>query len=252
MIGKIIIQNKQNLLKMKNFPLSKKVKMIMGVEGFGYGSMGGFFTMTEVYARLDSMFALYPNIITQKFSIGTTVQGRPIYVAKISDNPNVNESEPQVFYNSLIHAREPQAMMTVMYYMYYLLENYGTDPEVTYLVNNREIYFQPIVNPDGYEYNRTTDPNGGGMFRKNRKLNSDGSYGIDLNRNFGYMWGYNNSGSSNIPSDETYRGTSAFSEPETQAYRDFVNSKNFKTTLNYHTYSNLLLYPWGIHKHTNS
>ena len=223
----------------------QKSKNDYGVEGFGYGSMGGFFTMTEVYARLDSMFALYPNIITQKFSIGTTVQGRPIYVAKISDNPNVNESEPQVFYNSLIHAREPQAMMTVMYYMYYLLENYGTDPEVTYLVNNREIYFQPIVNPDGYEYNRTTDPNGGGMFRKNRKLNSDGSYGIDLNRNFGYMWGYNNSGSSNIPSDDTYRGTSAFSEPETQAYRDFVNSKNFKTTLNYHTYSNLLLYPWG-------
>jgi carboxypeptidase T len=216
-----------------------------GVEGFGFGSMGGFYTLAEVNAQLDSMFAHFPNIITQKFSIGTTVQGRPIYVVKISDNPNVNENEPQVFYNSLIHAREPQAMMTVMYYMYYLLENYGTDPEVTYLVNNREIYFQPVVNPDGYEYNHTTDPNGGGMFRKNRKLNGDGSYGIDLNRNFGYMWGYNNSGSSNIPSDETYRGTSAFSEPETQAMRDFVNTKNFKTTLNYHTYSNLLLYPWG-------
>ena len=216
-----------------------------GVEGFGYGSMGGFYTLAEVYANLDSMFAQYPNIITQRFSIGTTIEGRTIYAVKISDNPNVNESEPQVFYNALIHAREPQAMMTVMYYMYYLLENYGTDPEATYLVNNREIYFQPIVNPDGYEYNRTTNPNGGGMFRKNRRLNSDGSRGVDLNRNFGYMWGYNNSGSSNIPSDETYRGTSAFSEPETQAMRNFVNTKTFKTTLNYHTYSNLLLYPWG-------
>jgi hypothetical protein len=216
-----------------------------GVEGFGYGSMGGFYTLAEVYANLDSMFAQYPNIITQKFSIGTTIEGRTIYAVKISDNPNVNESEPQVFYNSLIHAREPQGMMTVLYYMYYLLENYGTDPEVTYLVNNREIYFEPVVNPDGYEYNRITDPNGGGMFRKNRRLNSDGSRGVDLNRNFGYMWGYNNSGSSNIPSDETYRGTSAFSEPETQAIRNFVNTKTFKTALNYHTYGNLLLYPWG-------
>jgi carboxypeptidase T len=216
-----------------------------GVEGFGYGSMGGFYTLAEVYANLDSMFAQYPNIITQRFSIGTTIEGRTIYAVKISDNPNVNESEPQVFYNSLIHAREPQGMMTVLYYMYYLLENYGTDPEVTYLVNNREIYFEPVINPDGYEYNRITDPNGGGMWRKNRKINSDGSRGVDLNRNFGYMWGYNNSGSSNIPSDETYRGTAAFSEPETQAVRNFVNSKTFKTALNYHTYSNLLLYPWG-------
>jgi hypothetical protein len=207
--------------------------------------MGGFFTMNEVYARLDSMFTLYPNIITQKFSIGNTIEGRPIYVVKISDNPNVTESEPQVYFNSLIHAREPQAMMTVMYYMYYLLENYGTDPEVTYLVNNREIYFQPIVNPDGYEYNRATNPNGGGMFRKNRRLNGDGSYGVDLNRNFGFQWGYDNSGSSPTPSSETYRGTAPFSEPEIQAMRDFVNTKNFKTTLNYHTYSNLLLYPWG-------
>ena len=214
------------------------------MEGFGYGSMGGFYTLAEVYANLDSMFALYPNIITQKFSIGTTIEGRPIYAVKISDNPNVNETEPQVFYNSLIHAREPQGMMTIMYYMYYLLENYGTDPEVTYLVNNREIYFQPIVNPDGYEYNRTTNPNGGGMWRKNRK-NNGSSYGVDLNRNFGFQWGYNNSGSSPTPSSETYRGTSAFSEPETQAMRDFVNSKTFKTALNYHTYSNLLLYPWG-------
>lgn len=73
-----------------------------GVEGFGYGSMGGFYTLAEVYANLDSMFAQYPNIITQRFSIGTTIEGRTIYAVKISDNPNVNESEPQVFYNSLI------------------------------------------------------------------------------------------------------------------------------------------------------
>ena len=219
-------------------------KRDFNVEGFGYGSMGGYFTLAEIYQRLDSMYLLYPNIITQKFQIGTTIESRPIYAIKISDNPNVAENEPQVFYNALIHAREPAAMMAVMYYMYYLLENYGTDPEVTYLVNNREIYFVPLVNPDGYEYNRTTNPNGGGMFRKNRR-NNGSSYGVDLNRNFGFQWAYNNTGSSGTPSSQTYRGTAAFSEPETQAIRNFTNSKNFKTALNYHTYSNLLLYPWG-------
>ncbi|MGB5529409.1 MAG: M14 family zinc carboxypeptidase [Ignavibacteriaceae bacterium] len=219
-------------------------KDIFNVGGFGYGSMGGFYTLAEINAKLDSMYLQYPNIITQKFSIGLSIENRPIYAVKISDNPTVNESEPQVHMNSLIHAREPQGMMTVMYYMYYLLENYGTDPEVTYLVNNREIYFVLCINPDGYEYNRQTNPGGGGMWRKNRR-NNGGSYGVDLNRNFGYMWGYNNSGSSGTPSSETYRGTAAFSEPETQAIRNFANSKNFKTALNYHTYSNLLLYPWG-------
>ena len=214
------------------------------VGGFGYGSMGGFYTLAEINAKLDSMYLQYPNIITQKFSIGLSIENRPIYAVKISDNPTVNESEPQVHMNSLIHAREPQGMMTVMYYMYYLLENYGTDPEVTYLVNNREIYFVPCINVDGYEYNRQTDPNGGGMWRKNRR-NNGGSYGVDLNRNFGYMWGYDNNGSSPYPSDETYRGPSAFSEPETQSIRNFANTKNFKTALNYHTYGNYLLFPWG-------
>lgn len=214
------------------------------VGGFGYGSMGGFYTLAEINAKLDTMYMLYPNIITPKFSVGNSIENRPIYAVKISDNPTINESEPQVHINALIHAREPQGMMTVMYYMYYLLENYGTDPEVTYLVNNREIYFIPCINPDGYEYNRQTNPGGGGMWRKNRR-NNGGSYGVDLNRNFGYMWGYDNVGSSGTPSSETYRGTAPFSEPETQAIRDFMNTKTFKTTLNYHTYGNYLLYPWG-------
>lgn len=221
------------------------------VTGLDYGSMGGYYTLDEVYDRLDKMYDLYPNIITQKFSIGQTIEGRQVYAAKISDNPDLDEDEPQVFYNALIHAREPAAMMTVMYYMFYLLENYGTDPEVTYLVNNREIYFVPVVNPDGYEYNRLTNPSGGGMWRKNKRdNNSDGIFkttddGVDLNRNFGYEWGYDDVGSSPVPGSVTYRGTGPFSEPETQAIRDFCNSKNFRTTLNYHTYSDLLLYPWG-------
>ncbi len=244
----------KNLLKLSEVEKSdilSKSSSNYNVTGLDFGSMGGYYTLDEVYDRLDSMYAHYPNIITEKFQIGTTIENRPIYAVKISDNPNLEEDEPQVLYNALTHAREPAGMMTVMYYMFYLLENYGTDPEVTYLVDNREIYFIPVVNPDGYEYNHLTNPNGGGMWRKNKRDNNNSGVfetsldGVDLNRNFGYEWGYDNDGSSSDPSDATYRGSAAFSEPETQTIRDFCNSKNIKTALNYHTYSNLLLYSWG-------
>ena len=214
------------------------------IDGFGFGSMGGYYTFAEIAANLDSMYAQYPNLITQKYSIGSSHESRTIWAVKISDNPNINEDEPKVGFDALVHAREPQSMATLMYYMWYLLQNYGTDPEVTYLVNNREIYCVPCFNPDGYEYNRTTNPNGGGMWRKNRRNNS-GSYGVDLNRNFGYQWGYDNIGSSPTPSSETYRGPSAFSEPECQAVRDLAILKSYATHFNMHTYGGYILYPFG-------
>jgi hypothetical protein len=216
--------------------------------GFGYGSMGGFYTLDEVIAQLDSMHLLYQNLITQKDSIGSSIEGRPIWAVKISDNPEINEEEPEVFYNSLTHAREPAAMMAVVYFMYYLLENYGVDPEVTYLVNNREFYFVPVINPDGYVYNQQISPNGGGMWRKNMRSDSVGLFGVDLNRNYSYMWGYDNIGSSPIKLAEDYRGTAAFSEPETQAIRDFCISHNFLICNNYHTYGSVAFPPWGYKK----
>ena len=216
-----------------------------GIEGFGFGSMGGFYTFQEAINQLDSLHARFPNIITQKFQIGETENGRPIWAAKISDNPNVSEPEPRALFDGLIHAREPISMMTVLYAMYYLCENYGDDPEVTYLVNNREIFFIPVVNPDGYEYNRIDEPGGGGMWRKNRKNSGGGAYGVDLNRNYGYMWGYDNTGSSPTPSSETYRGPSAFSEPEVAAIRDLTIVNGFRSYVNFHSYANAMLYPWG-------
>ncbi|MCK9617965.1 MAG: immune inhibitor A [Lentimicrobiaceae bacterium] len=213
--------------------------------GFSLGSLGGFCTRAEFQAHLDNMAALYPNLITVKQSIGNTVLNEPIYFVKISDNPNVAEDEPQILYTGMHHAREPIGMQHLLYYMYYLLENYETNPEVKYLVDNTEMYFVPVFNVDGYYYNETTNPNGGGMWRKNRTNNGGGSYGIDLNRNYDYMWGYDNNGSSPYPDDETYRGTEAFSEPETQAIRDFCTSHNFKIAINYHSVSGMLLYPWG-------
>lgn len=214
-------------------------------ENFEFGSMSGHATYDEIVVHLNNMVNLFPNLITVKESLGQSIEGRDLWMVKISDNPAVNETEPEVLYTAIHHAREPAGAMAILFYMYYLLENYDNDPFIQSLVDNTEMYFVPVINPDGYVYNQTTNPNGGGMWRKNRRNNGGGSYGVDINRNYGYMWGLDNNGSSPYPEDETYRGTAAFSEPETAAIRDFCESHEFKEALNYHTYSNLLLYAWG-------
>jgi len=219
------------------------------VKNFHLGSMGGYLTLEEVGVELDSMHMKFPTLVTAKDTIGLTIEGRPIWVVKISKNAVVGEPEPQALYTGLIHAREPAGMMTLVYFMWYLLENYGTDQEVTSLLDHRELFFVPVINADGYAYNQALRPGGGGMWRKNRRLNAGGTYGIDLNRNYGYQWGYDNVGSSSNPGSEVYRGTGPFSEPETDAIRFLCESEGltngFTVALNYHTYGNLLIYPWG-------
>ncbi|NIN00829.1 MAG: hypothetical protein GTO24_22930, partial [candidate division Zixibacteria bacterium] len=115
--------------------------------------MGGYHTYSEVMVALDSMHALYPSITTAKMDIGHSLEDSVIWAFKISDNPEVDENEPEVFYNSLIHAREPAGMEVLLYFMWHLLDNYGTDSLATYLVDNRELWFVPVVNPEGYCYN---------------------------------------------------------------------------------------------------
>lgn len=214
---------------------------------FNYGSMGGYLTLDEIYAELDQMRELYPTLISVKQLVGeqTTVEGRNLYYVKISDNPDIEEEEPEILYTSLHHAREPQSMQGVIYYMWYLLENYETDIEIKYLIDQIEMYFIPAVNPDGYEYNKSQYPNGGGMWRKNRTNNGDGTFGIDLNRNYGFMWGYDDTGSSPDTDSDVYRGTAAFSEIETQLLRDFCINHDFILAHNHHTYSNLMIIPFG-------
>lgn len=211
-------------------------------------TMGGFRTLSEIEAYLDSLSAANPTLVSPKFSIGQTIEARDQWVVKISDNPLVDEDEPEVFYNSLIHAREPAGAAALMGFMEYLLTNYGTDAAVTDVVDNRELFFLIVTNPDGYFYNESTDPGGGGMWRKNRRNNMNGptpDYGVDLNRNFGYLWGFDDDGSSPDPADVTYRGTGPFSEPETQNVRDFIAAHPFVIVHHIHTYSNLVLWPWG-------
>ena len=218
---------------------------------------GGFYTYNEMLNELDDMHSLYPEIISARsdikdetFSssphIHETYEGRYLQWVKISDNPNISEGEPQILYTALHHAREPASLQQLIYFMWYLLENYDSNDSIKQIIDNSELFFVPCVNPDGYIFNETIEPNGGGMWRKNTR----DSHGVDNNRNYSYIdengnevW--NTSGTSSNPNGSTYAGDGPFSESENRAIRYFVESNNFKIALNNHTYGNLLLYPYG-------
>jgi len=206
------------------------------------GSMGGFRTWAEVIQELDRLTSTYPGIVSPKFSIGTSIQGRDIWAVRISTNPGAHDpSKPVAWFDAMHHSREPMAGESVLAFGDYLASNYGVDAGVTRIVETRNTLLIPVVNPDGYEYNRQTNPNGGGLWRKNRR----GSYGVDLNRNYDWEWGPQWNGSSGNQNSETYRGASPFSEPETAAIRDILATQTPGMSVSAHTYSNLWLYPWG-------
>ena len=209
-------------------------------------SYAGMYKYAEMLSELDDMAAQYPNLITVKSPISTfqTWEGRSIFHVKISDNPTTDEStETKVLYTAIHHAREPLSMSETIFYMWYLLENYATNDEVKFLVDHTELYFVPCINPDGYIQNETTDPNGGGMHRKNKRNVGTTNVGVDLNRNYSYGW--NTTGVSSDVDSDVYPGTSAFSEPETQAIKWLVENVGFTSAFNAHTHGKLLLYPVG-------
>ncbi|MFT5287744.1 MAG: hypothetical protein ACI8TQ_003932 [Planctomycetota bacterium] len=212
---------------------------------YGQGSMGGFYTHSEYVSVINQIRSAYPSIVSAPSSIGLSLQGRELWAMSISDNPGVSEGEPELRMDSLHHSREPMSMHALLWYMLFLVENYGTDPMATYLVDRREQWFVPMVNPDGYAYNESIAPGGGGLWRKNRRNNGDGSTGVDLNRNYDSNWGYDLIGSSTSGFDETFRGTAPGSEPEVAAMMNFIGSHNFSTVLSMHCFSNLWLRPWG-------
>ncbi len=208
-------------------------------------NLGQYHTYAETESTLTALAAAYP-AIAQKSLVGLSLEGRNISVLKISDNVTVDEAEPEVLYIGDHHARELMSVEIPLRFAEYLLANYGVDSDVTNYIDNREIFIIPMVNPDGHYYvelNHAGSSNS--WWRKNRRDNGNGTYGVDLNRNYSFEWGYDNVGSSPSTASETYRGSGPFSEPETQAIRDFVTAHSFTTWLSYHSYGELLLYPWG-------
>jgi len=206
--------------------------------GQGDGWYDSYHDLAAVDAYLQSAHAAYPNL-TELFDVGQTLEGRTIHGITIR-NPSGGAGNPDVVYNGTIHAREWITTMACTYIMDTLLSSYGNDPDLTSLVDQVNFHIIPVLNPDGYSYTWTNDR----MWRKNRRQNSGGSRGVDLNRNFSVGWG--GPGSSGNSNSDVYRGTAAFSEPESQAMRDYLlGLPNLQGYIDIHSYSQLILQPYG-------
>jgi carboxypeptidase T len=187
--------------------------------------------------------------IVRRFSLGESYEGRDLWAVKISDDVAADEDEPEVLFVGLHHAREHLSVEMALYTLHLFADNYGTDPRIRGIVDSREVYVVFALDPDGGEYDIAD-----GYYhawRKNRQPNGGSTHtGTDLNRNYGYGWGCCG-GSSGDPASRFYRGSSAFSAPETARLRDFVDGRvvdgeqQIETAIDFHSYGEIITWPYG-------
>ena len=204
----------------------------------GPSDAGLYHTYGELQAELLELAARFPGLAKVSV-VGKSVEQRDILAIKISDDVDIEEAEPSVLLVGGHHAREWISVDVPFLLAKYLLENYQSSGRVKSLVDHGEIWVIPLLNPDGHQYSVISDR----LWRKNRAKNGDGTFGVDLNRNYSYQWG--GPGSSGDTFSETYRGPRAFSEPESRALRDLSVNRQFTALISYHNYSQLVLFPWG-------
>ncbi|WP_371662299.1 M14 family metallopeptidase [Streptomyces sp. NBC_00280] len=202
----------------------------------------------EMTSEINSLVSANSSIASQRV-IGTSYSGRNIVAIKLSDNVGTDEAEPEVLFTHHQHAREHLTVEMALYLLRNLTSTYATDSRVRSMIDSREIWIIPDLNPDGGEYDIATGSYR--SWRKNRQPNSGSSnVGTDMNRNWNYRWGCCG-GSSGSTSSETYRGTAAESAPEVKVVANFVRSRvvggvqQIKTGIDFHTYSELVLWPFG-------
>ncbi|MEV1009905.1 M14 family metallopeptidase [Streptomyces sp. NPDC049881] len=207
-----------------------------------------YHTYAAAVAEINAVRAAHPSLVTTRV-IGRSYQGRDIIAVKISDNAATDENEPEVLFTHNQHAREHLTVEMALRTLSVLTSGYGTNARITELLNTREVWLIPSVNPDGKVYDQES-----GSFRswrKNRQPTPGSSYvGTDLNRNWAYRWGCCG-GSSGSASSDTYRGPSAESATETRVVADFVRSRvvggqqQITAHIDFHTYGELVLWPYG-------
>lgn len=209
----------------------------------GRVARGAYHSTQETYDSFREAARNNPDICELEI-IGKSHEGRDILAMKIGKKSDENRNKPGCLVLGMHHAREWITVEVAAAIMRELVENYPADARIKNLVDNRNIWIVPIVNPDGYEHSL----NNYQYWRKNRRKNENGTYGVDPNRNYGYKWG--SVGSSSNPSADTYNGPYAFSEPETCAVRDLASRENFAVSLSYHSYGELILWPWSYTRDT--
>jgi len=184
----------------------------------------------EGCAFLEKCVQKYPDLITVE-NIGTTWENRPILLATITLHVAYADLKPALLYTGTVHAREWIGHELAIDFVDYILSNHNNNPEILETLTHNTLYLVPCLNPDGFEYSRKHFS----FWRKNRRDNGDGTFGVDLNRNFSV--GYRKS---TFTSGNTYSGPHPFSEPETLAIKKFVDShKNITIALDYHSQGNV-------------
>ena len=197
----------------------------------------GYHSVETLEQDLRALSEGQPDIVELR-EVGRSVEQRPIWALRIGERRG---SARKLLFTGCHHARE-WISVEVPYLLAEHLVQHANEQPVADWLGRGEIWVVPMMNPDGHEFSRTEFR----LWRKNRRPNVDGSFGVDPNRNYGYMWGtLNVSTSSHVPSDTTYVGPRAFSEPETRAIRDLIGRELMSGVLTYHSYSQLILYPWG-------
>lgn len=245
------LENKGFVLKITQTESQLRENMVTGK------ALAGYRTYSDLYTELLNLQAAHPDIC-KLYDIGES-RGKEytqstynnykheIWALKVSDNVAVEEDEPGVFYMGTHHAREPISLEVAMYILNYIVSNYGDDPTITNDVNNKQIWFMPLVNPNGHKIvtdevdlwwrKNIRDNNANGL------IESGTTDGVDLNRNYSWEWG--GEGTSTSPSDITYCGPSPSSEPETMAMKNLMDQHHFVAGITYHSYSELVLFPYG-------
>lgn len=205
-----------------------------------------FHTLQQVDSVLLNYKKHYSSILNIE-KIGESAYHKlPITAIKISDLPLQNENESSILLTAAHHANEPLGVEICLYIIDYICQNYQTDIEVKKWVDNLEIWFVPVVNPDGYQF--VFNNHSQIIWRKNLgDNNNDGKFspeidGVDLNRNYGYHWAIEGD---RFPNSSYYPGASPFSEPETQAIRDLAKRERFDIHLDFHSAGELILYPYS-------
>jgi len=251
-----IILPRIRLHELSNLNIEYSV-LIWDVDGYSQSVAGEYHTLAEMEQILEDIANNYPDITTL-YSIGKTYEDRDIWCLEISDNPGVEEGEPGVFFMGLHHAREWPTVEICLHIADQLTSEYGSNPNIADVVNNRRIWTVTCANPDGYYYCHDQ----GHDWRKNRHYFPEfGSWGVDLNRNYGGSsngdawgsWGSLGTAScTHNPDDGVYCGPWPISELETQAISDIFLENNISAAITWHTSGELVMWPWGysLSEHT--
>ncbi|XP_020377044.1 carboxypeptidase A1-like isoform X1 [Rhincodon typus] len=230
----VMIEDLQVMIDNEKAELEQMTMMERSTSSFNYGK---YHTLNEIYSWMDSLANEFPGLV-QKQQIGTSFEGRPLYVLKFSTG---GTGRPAIWIDSGIHAREWVSPASAIWMAKKISSDYGQEPFITSLLRKMDIYMEIVVNPDGYVYTHTKNR----LWRKTRSTRPGRKcVGVDANRNFDA--GFGGPGTSSNPCMETYRGPYPNSEHEVAAIVNFVQShRNIKSFITIHSYSQLLMFPFG-------